>query len=183
MDHDRLISGVAAALAVCAVVLAVLAVVYNLAILVIAAAVGAAAYFMWYQASGRLAARVYRSVEDRARQNNGRGESRSRTRETGGFGAGPREDWTAPGGRGGRRTSGGQRRAGRQGQRQRRRARQQTDGPSEAEAYSILGVEVGADDETVKAAYRQKVKEVHPDTAGGDEDEFKRVNAAYERLT
>jgi curved DNA-binding protein CbpA len=35
----------------------------------------------------------------------------------------------------------------------------------------------------VKQAYREKVKEVHPDTDGGDEEAFKKVNRAYERLT
>jgi curved DNA-binding protein CbpA len=35
----------------------------------------------------------------------------------------------------------------------------------------------------VRRAYRSKVKEVHPDTESGDEESFKRVNRAYERLT
>ena len=181
MDHDRLITGIAVALAGCAVVLTVLAFVYNLAILAVAAGLGAAAYFMWYQASGRLATRIYQSVEKRARQNSGR--ERARTRETGGFGAGPREEWTAPGGRGGQ----GRQRAGQQGQRQRQRQRRRppsaNDGPSRSEAYRILGLDTDADDAAVKRAYRQKVKEVHPDTDGGDEETFKKVNAAYERLT
>ncbi|WP_424018118.1 J domain-containing protein [Halorientalis pallida] len=179
MDHDRLITGIAAALAGCAVVLTLLAFVYNLAILAVAAGLGAAAYFMWYQASGRLASRIYQSVEDRARQNGARG--RTRTRETGGFGAGPREEWTAPGGRGGQRRQ----RAGqqRQQQRQRRRPPSADDGPSRSEAYRILGLDTDADESEVKRAYRQKVKEVHPDTDGGDEETFKKVNAAYERLT
>ncbi|WP_247009589.1 J domain-containing protein [Halorientalis litorea] len=190
MHHERLISGIAVALAVSAGVLAVLAVVYNLAILAIALALGAAAYFMWYQASGRLAARVYRSVEQQAadgrsartrtRRTGGTGGA---TRETGGFGAGPREDWTPPGGQGrGRRST--RTNGGRQGrQRQRRTAPSTTEGPSEREAYRLLGVEPGADEERVKRAYREKVKEVHPDTEDGDEEEFKRVNRAYERLT
>ncbi|MFB6083444.1 MAG: J domain-containing protein [Halorientalis sp.] len=178
MDHDRLITGIAAALAGCAGVMAILGVVYNLAILAVAVGLGTAAYFMWYQASGRLAARIYRSVEDRARQNDGRG--RSRTRETGGFGAGPREEWTAPGGRGGQRRQ----RAGQRRQRQRQRqAPSADDGPSRAEAYRILGLDTDADESEIKAAYRRKVKDVHPDTEGGDEERFKQVNAAYERLT
>lgn len=57
------------------------------------------------------------------------------------------------------------------------------DGPSRAEAYRRLGLEPGADDATVKRAYREQVKEVHPDTADGDQEEFKRVTRAYERLT
>jgi curved DNA-binding protein CbpA len=35
----------------------------------------------------------------------------------------------------------------------------------------------------VRAAYRERVKAVHPDTDSGDEEQFKRVNRAYERLT
>ncbi|AQL43682.1 hypothetical protein BV210_13650 [Halorientalis sp. IM1011] len=183
MDHDRLITGIAAALAGCAAVVFVLAFVTQVySILFLAGALGAAAYFMWYQASGRLAARVYRSVEERARQNSGR--ERARTRETGGFGAGPREEWTAPGGRGRqRRQQTGRQRQRASQQRQRRRQPSADDGPTRAEAYRILGVDSDADESTVKAAYRQKVKEVHPDTDGGDEERFKKVNAAYERLT
>lgn len=181
VQHDRLITGIAVSLAACSIVLAIVGLRYNLAILFVALMIAAAAYFMWYQASGRLARKVYRSVEQQARANGGtQGRSRTRTRERGGFGAGPREEWTPPrdGGRG--RQQGG---FGGQGQQQRRRAPSTTDKPSEAEAYRTLGVEPGADDATVKQAYRQKVKEVHPDTDGGDEETFKRVNRAYERLS
>jgi curved DNA-binding protein CbpA len=44
-------------------------------------------------------------------------------------------------------------------------------------------VELDADESAIKRAYRRKVKEVHPDTDGGDEEQFKRVTRAYERLT
>jgi hypothetical protein len=47
-----------------------------------------------------------------------------------------------------------------------------------AAAFAELGIEAGADSEEVRAAYRRRVKEVHPDQ-GGDEDEFKRVREAY----
>jgi hypothetical protein len=185
VDHDRLITGIAAALGGSAAVVAILAFAYGVyAILFLSAALGAAAYFMWYQASGRLAARVYRSVEEQARENSGR--ERTRTRETGGFGAGPREEWTAPGGRGGRRQARGQqtgRQRQRAGQQRQRRAPRADDGPSRAEAYRILGLDSDADESAVKEAYRRKVKEVHPDTDGGDEERFKKVNRAYERLT
>lgn len=50
-------------------------------------------------------------------------------------------------------------------------------------AYRALDLEPGADDEAVRRAYREKVKEVHPDREGGDEEAFKRVTEAYERLT
>ena len=45
-------------------------------------------------------------------------------------------------------------------------------------ACAELGVSAGASVDEVKQAYRRKIKEVHPDQ-GGDEDEFKRVREAY----
>jgi DnaJ-domain-containing protein 1 len=59
------------------------------------------------------------------------------------------------------------------------------DGPSREEAYRRLGLDPGADADAdaVKRAYRERVKEVHPDTADGDEETFKEVTRAYERLT
>lgn len=45
-------------------------------------------------------------------------------------------------------------------------------------AFAVLGLPSGAGLEEIKTAYRRKVKEVHPDH-GGDEDEFKRVREAY----
>jgi DnaJ-domain-containing protein 1 len=64
-----------------------------------------------------------------------------------------------------------------------RRPPQPNDGPSRAEAYRRLGLEPGADESAVKRAYRERVKEVHPDTETGDQETFKRVTRAYERLT
>jgi len=48
-------------------------------------------------------------------------------------------------------------------------------------ARSILGLARGADAAAVRAAYRRKVKEAHPDR-GGSEEAFKRVTEAYEAL-
>jgi hypothetical protein len=45
-------------------------------------------------------------------------------------------------------------------------------------AFAELGVPAGASVDEVKRAYRRKIKDVHPDQ-GGDEDEFKRVREAY----
>jgi curved DNA-binding protein CbpA len=47
----------------------------------------------------------------------------------------------------------------------------------------VLGVEPEADASTIRRAYRERAKETHPDTEDGDEAAFKRVNAAYERLS
>lgn len=52
---------------------------------------------------------------------------------------------------------------------------------SAAEARSVLDIPPDADDATVRKAYRRRIKEVHPDQ-GGEEEEFRRVTAAYERL-
>jgi len=191
VHHERLISGVAGALGLSAVAVTVVAFVYGVyALVILSVMLGVAAAFMWYQASGRLAAKVYRSVEQQGRQN--RGRTRTRTRETGGFGAGPREDWTPPGdrdGRGGRgnrqraRANGGPGRGPGGARQQRRTAPSTTPTMGRTEAYRALGLSPDADEEAVKRAYREKVKEVHPDTDGGDEEAFKRVNRAYERLT
>jgi len=51
-----------------------------------------------------------------------------------------------------------------------------------AQALEVLGLEVGATEEQVKAAYRMLSKRVHPD-AGGTDELFRRVNDAYETLT
>ena len=64
-----------------------------------------------------------------------------------------------------------------------RRPPQPDDGPSRTEAYRRLGLEPGADESAVKRAYRERVKEVHPDTETGDQETFKQVTRAYERLT
>ncbi|MFB6165852.1 MAG: ferredoxin Fer [Haloarculaceae archaeon] len=50
-----------------------------------------------------------------------------------------------------------------------------------ASPYDVLGIEPPADDDAIRAAYRERVKAVHPDH-GGTVEEFRRVRAAYERL-
>lgn len=46
-------------------------------------------------------------------------------------------------------------------------------------AYATLGLPSDASDAAVRRAYRERVKEVHPDQ-GGDEAEFRRVREAYD---
>ena len=51
--------------------------------------------------------------------------------------------------------------------------------------YKTLGVPEGADDETIKKAYRKLAKQYHPDATGGDKgktERFKEVNEAYSIL-
>jgi hypothetical protein len=50
------------------------------------------------------------------------------------------------------------------------------------EAFAILGVPTDADPDALRAAYRERVKDCHPDQ-GGDPAEFARVRRAYERAT
>jgi len=49
--------------------------------------------------------------------------------------------------------------------------------------YSILGIQRGATDEEIKKAYRKMAVKYHPDKPGGDEEKFKEVADAYDRLT
>ncbi len=49
-------------------------------------------------------------------------------------------------------------------------------------AWSILGLEPGATHAELKAAYRRKALESHPDR-GGDPATFRAVIASYEKLT
>lgn len=82
---------------------------------------------------------------------------------------------TGGGRRGGERLGGGRREP-------RGRSPAGTAGLSVAEAYRVLGLDPGADEDAVRRAYRRKAKEVHPD-ADGDRAAFERVNDAYDRLT
>ena len=47
--------------------------------------------------------------------------------------------------------------------------------------FEVLGLDADADDEEVKEAYRQRVKDAHPDH-GGSVAEFQVVRAAYEAI-
>jgi hypothetical protein len=176
VQQNRLVTGLAAAFAVMTAILAVGA-IFVLPLAIPAVLFGAVTYFLYYQASGRLLRRIYRSVERQAATGNGSAPS-----GRGGFGAGPREEWTPPREEQRRRARGQRvRQERRRGQRQRRQRRQS--GPTPREASRVLGVSVDADEGTVKRAYRNRIKDVHPDAEGGDEEAFKRVQRAYEVLT
>jgi len=51
-----------------------------------------------------------------------------------------------------------------------------------ASPYDILGIDSDADEDEIKQAYRNRVKQTHPDL-GGSEAAFKRVERAYQRLS
>jgi hypothetical protein len=136
-------------------------------------------YVFWYRSSGKLRERIVQT---------GTRSQRERGAETGGFGAGPRAGFESARGQRAReawerrqrqqRAGGGARGGGRRD----RAGPQQSPSLSKAEAYRCLGVEPGADEAAVTRAYRERVKEVHPDR-GGDEETFKKVTEAYETLT
>ncbi|WP_101296952.1 ferredoxin Fer [Halegenticoccus soli] len=47
--------------------------------------------------------------------------------------------------------------------------------------FDVLGIDSDADDAEIKQAYRQRVKQAHPDH-GGSQKEFRLVRAAYEEI-
>ena len=53
------------------------------------------------------------------------------------------------------------------------------DSPLSASAYDVLGVDAAADDETLRRAYRLRLRQTHPDT-GGDAAVFVQVQRAWE---
>lgn len=49
-------------------------------------------------------------------------------------------------------------------------------------AWAVLGLEAGAAADEIKRAYKRRALETHPDQ-GGDEDAFRAVQRAYEKLS
>jgi type IV secretory pathway VirB3-like protein len=178
VERSPLVIGLAAVFAGMTVLLVVLAAVFaDVVVLLLALPFAAATYLFWQHASGRLRERIRRQAAAAQAAN-------ERREERGGFGAGPRFDEGARTrfGREARQARGTGR--GRAGQRTQggRIDPDAASGPSRREAYETLGLDPGADEAEVRRAYRETVKEVHPDR-GGDEAEFKEVTRAYERLT
>ena len=54
-------------------------------------------------------------------------------------------------------------------------------GPGDRSAHEVLGVDPDADPETVRAAYREQIKESHPD-GGGTSAEARELNEAKEAM-
>lgn len=49
--------------------------------------------------------------------------------------------------------------------------------------YEILGVPEDANNDDIKAAYRKKAKDTHPDVEGGNSEQFQRVHSAFVTLS
>lgn len=173
MQKDRLVFGLTALFAAMTALIAIMTVVFRQPVLVVMLIpLALLTYAFWYRSSGKLRERIAQS---------GTRTRRSGGSETGGFGAGPREGFESARGQRAREARERRQRARRGGGRG-RGGPQPSPSISKSEAYRRLGVEPGADEAAVKRAYREKVKEVHPDR-GGDEETFKKVTEAYETLT
>lgn len=199
----------AAVFAGIAVLTTMLAVAYRTPVpLAVAAPFGLSASLVWYHATGRLHRRLRRGAVPGGHLGGGRertvGDRGRRAR--GGGGVGDRErgardpranpadgEWRARADASGP-FDGRARAESRRHRSASDRHRSASDGwgrqpptdhdaPTRAEAYETLDLDPGADAEAVRAAYRRKVKEVHPDVEGGDEAAFREVTAAYDRLS
>lgn len=178
MDRSPLVVGLAAVFAGMTVMLIVLAAVFRDPVVAfLSVPFAAATYLFWYHASGR----IREGIHERARRQRAKREARAAQddRERDGFGAGPRFGG-GPRSRTARETRTGQQ--ARAGGRTARGQRVDAGAISRREAYRTLGLEQGADEATVRRTYREQVKDVHPDR-GGDEEAFKELTRAYERLT
>jgi len=190
VTRSTLLVAVGAVLGGIAVLMTALAAAFEPLLLFVAVPFGVAGYLIWFQGTGRLAARIRRRANADATE-------RARAAADGGPGNGDGPRWADPQAQ--NRRARARRRAARasvgdDGADQRvgvgpgggvgsaGRTPPPTDRMSEREARDVLGVDSDSDDDAVQRAYRRRVKETHPDN-GGDEEAFKRVAEAYERLT
>lgn len=155
--------------------LAVGGVVVHPVLLFVAIPFGAAAYLLSLHARGRLDDRIRSRTVSRAatrqRERERRARDRTRRNRTDAFGADARGTER---GRPGGTSAAGRRRAGAAGG---------GDRMGLEAAYRTLGVDPDADEETIKRAYRERAKSLHPDAESGDEEAFKKLTRAYDRLT
>ncbi|OYR76223.1 molecular chaperone DnaJ [Halorubrum sp. E3] len=185
MTNRAIVVGMAATFIGLTALLLVAGVVVSPVLLAVAVPFAVVSYFLWYHASGRLRDRVQREAAQVGPGERARAPQRARAAEhrrsayrsagatDGGFGRG------AAGGTGGRGARSGA--GGADGRDPRDRA-PSASGMSEREAYATLGVDRTADSETIRSAYRERAKRLHPDGEAGDEAAFKELNEAYELL-
>ncbi|QWC18528.1 DnaJ domain-containing protein [Halorubrum sp. 2020YC2] len=155
--------------------------------LALAAPFAAVSYFLWYHATGRLHDQARRSAEQAGPTERERARQRARAetnRERAYRAAGAADGGRGAGGgrRAGARGTGGPNGPGGAGGRDPRDRAPAADAMSEGEAYETLGLDRTADGEAVRRRYRERAKRLHPDGEDGDEEEFKRLNEAYEVL-
>jgi len=176
VDRNGLILGVSAVLFGITALMLIVGIVVSPFFLAVAVPFGASAYLLWYQASGKLGNRVSREAAA-----GNLGDDRGVGFDPGPFGGRTADGDTA-------------RERARRARQNRRRGRRRTGAsgasreadpstPSPSEARRILDVDAAASDDDIKAAYRRKAKEHHPDTDSGDEETFKKVSRAYETLS
>ena len=180
MTNRTIIVGMAATFIGLTVLLLVAGIVVSPVLLAVAVPFGVVSYFLWYHASGKLRERVRREAaragpteREQARRRARTAEHRRSAHRTAG----------ATDGGFGRAAAGGARgAAGPGGRRDPRDRAPPTRGMAESTAYETLGLDRTADQETVRAAYRERAKRLHPDSEDGDEEAFKELNEAYETL-
>lgn len=177
VDDDSLVMAIASVLSGIAVLLFIMGFITNPLLFFVSLPFAGTAYLMWYHASGRLAERIRRAEASGRHPNDRQNEFGAGLFGANGF---TRERVRSNRGRA-RRSARGARANSTGWDRADNASR--TDGLSRSEAYTILGVSPDASAETVRAAYREKAIETHPDTDGGDKERFKRVNRAYDLLT
>ena len=181
MTNRPIVVGLAATFIGLTALLLVAGVIVSPVLLAVAVPFAVVSYFLWYHASGRLRDRVRHEAtragpteRERARQRARAAENRRYAYQAAGTtdgGGGPRADdgprWGAARGPG---ASGSRDRTPR------------TDRMTERDAYETLGLDPGADQETIRSTYRDRAKRLHPDAESGDESAFKKLNEAYEVL-
>lgn len=171
MDRNGLILGVAAVLSGVTVVMLLAGIVVNPFFLLVSIPFGSSAYLLWYQASGKLSDDM---TQGETNTFGSQGRNTGFDPESFGAGSSTSDNFASESAR----------RA--QQYREKARANQAVDERttiSQSDAYQILDVDPVADEAEIKAAYRQKVKQYHPDTPSGDEEMFKKVSRAYEVLS
>lgn len=183
VNRKTIVVGLAATMGGLTAFMVMVGVVFSPFFFLLALPFGGATYVMWHHATGRLDfTRTRGEAAGGTRFQEGRNVSVNRAtrsdqkRHSPGDQWGPRgpsTEWNRS------KAEGGWTKRGSKEQNTPRRT-----GPrlSSQEARRILGVETESSISDLKAVYRRRVKEVHPDTESGSEEAFKRVNRAYEAL-